>query len=97
MMGFATSMGDMEKCPFEGAPGLFVSPDGKYLLYVQLDEARNSLMMAENFSENPQPYDECGRMADFFARTFPATRTPAARTDDAGLTLAWCSAPEACG
>jgi Tol biopolymer transport system component/DNA-binding winged helix-turn-helix (wHTH) protein len=44
-----TIMGDMEKSPFEGAPGLSVSPDGKYLLYVQLDEARNSLMMAENF------------------------------------------------
>ncbi len=44
-----TNMGDMEKGPYEGAPGLSVSPDGKYLLYVQLDEARNSLMMAENF------------------------------------------------
>ncbi|HKM49381.1 MAG TPA: winged helix-turn-helix domain-containing protein [Terriglobales bacterium] len=44
-----TALGDMEKSPFEGAPGLSVSPDGKYLLYVQLDEARNSLMMAENF------------------------------------------------
>jgi hypothetical protein len=31
------------------APGLSVSPDGKYLLYVQLDEARSGLMMAENF------------------------------------------------
>ena len=44
-----TTMGDMEKGPYEGAPGLSVSPDGKNLLYVQLDEARNSLMMAENF------------------------------------------------
>jgi Tol biopolymer transport system component/DNA-binding winged helix-turn-helix (wHTH) protein len=44
-----TFMGDMEKSPFGGAPGLSISPDGKYLLYVQLDEARNSLMLAENF------------------------------------------------
>jgi Tol biopolymer transport system component/DNA-binding winged helix-turn-helix (wHTH) protein len=44
-----TVMGDMEKSPFEGAPGLSVSPDGKYLLYVQLDEGRSSMMMAENF------------------------------------------------
>jgi hypothetical protein len=42
-------MGDMEKYPCEGAPGLSVSPDGKYLLVVQVDEERNSLMMAENF------------------------------------------------
>jgi Tol biopolymer transport system component/DNA-binding winged helix-turn-helix (wHTH) protein len=44
-----TIMGDMEKYPCEGAPGLSVSPDGKYLLVVQVDEERNSLMMAENF------------------------------------------------
>ncbi|MGB9204402.1 MAG: hypothetical protein WCB94_10590, partial [Terriglobales bacterium] len=44
-----TVMGDMEKSPYEGAPGLSVAPDGKYLLYVQLDEGRSSLMMAENF------------------------------------------------
>ncbi len=44
-----TVMGDMDKDPFDGAPGLSISPDGKYLLFVQLDEARNSLMMAENF------------------------------------------------
>jgi sugar lactone lactonase YvrE len=44
-----TVMGAMEKEPYKGAPGLSVSPDGKYLLYVQLDEARNSLMLAENF------------------------------------------------
>lgn len=44
-----TNICDMEKGPYEGAPGLSVSPDGRYILYVQLDEARNNLMLAENF------------------------------------------------
>jgi len=47
--GKITTMGEMEKFPFYGAPGLSVSPDARYLLYVQLDEGRNSLMLAENF------------------------------------------------
>jgi Tol biopolymer transport system component/DNA-binding winged helix-turn-helix (wHTH) protein len=40
---------DMEKKPYQGAPGLSVSPDGHFLLYVQVDEAGTSLMLAENF------------------------------------------------
>jgi len=44
-----TNMGDMEKGPYDGAPGLGVSQDGRYLLFVQLDEGRNTLMLAENF------------------------------------------------
>lgn len=44
-----TNLGDMEKSPYEGAPGFSVSPDGRYLLYVQLDESRDSLMLADNF------------------------------------------------
>lgn len=43
------AMGEIEKKIYQGAPGLSVSPDGRYILYVQLDEARNSLMLAENF------------------------------------------------
>lgn len=43
------AVGGMEKEPFFGAPGLAVSPDGRFVLYVQLDEARNNLMLAENF------------------------------------------------
>ena len=44
-----TNIFDMEKKPYQGAPGLSVSPDGHFLLYVQLDEAGTSLMLAENF------------------------------------------------
>lgn len=44
-----TVMGDVEKWLYQGAPGFSVSPDGRYVLYVQLDEARNYLMVAENF------------------------------------------------
>jgi Tol biopolymer transport system component/DNA-binding winged helix-turn-helix (wHTH) protein len=40
---------DMDKNPYQGAPGLSVSPDGHFLLYVQLDEAGSNLMLAENF------------------------------------------------
>ena len=44
-----TMIGEFEKPPFNGAPGLAISPDGRNLLYLQLDEARNNLMLAENF------------------------------------------------
>ncbi len=42
-------MGEMEKDPYEGAPGMSLSPDRRFILYVRLDEARNNLMLAENF------------------------------------------------
>jgi hypothetical protein len=44
-----TIMGAMEKYPFGGAPGFSVSPDGRFVLDVQLDEAKNNSMLAENF------------------------------------------------
>jgi hypothetical protein len=44
-----TTVAFWEKQPFAGAPGMGVSPDGRWILYVQLDEARNHLMLAENF------------------------------------------------
>jgi hypothetical protein len=42
-------MGEMEKDPCEGAPGISVFPDRRFILYVRLGEARNNLMLAENF------------------------------------------------
>ncbi|HTR25184.1 MAG TPA: winged helix-turn-helix domain-containing protein [Terriglobales bacterium] len=39
----------LDKDPYYGAPGLAVSPDGRSVLYVQLDEGRDNLMLAENF------------------------------------------------
>ena len=44
-----TLVGIMDKDPYEGAPALSISPDGRFILVVQLDEARDSLMLAENF------------------------------------------------
>jgi Tol biopolymer transport system component len=40
---------EKEKGPYQAAPGMSVSADGRSVLYVQLDEARNNLMLAENF------------------------------------------------
>lgn len=47
--GKITQVGIMDKDPYEGAPALSISPDGRFILVVQLDEARDSLMLAENF------------------------------------------------
>ena len=44
-----SSVAYWEKEPFVGAPGMGVSPDGRWILYVQLDGSRNNLMLAENF------------------------------------------------
>jgi Tol biopolymer transport system component/DNA-binding winged helix-turn-helix (wHTH) protein len=43
------AIGEMEKDPFNGAPGMSISPDGRFILSVQVDEARDTLMLAENF------------------------------------------------
>lgn len=44
-----TVMGETDGTLYVGAPGFTISPDGRYMLYVQLDEARSNLMLAENF------------------------------------------------
>jgi Tol biopolymer transport system component/DNA-binding winged helix-turn-helix (wHTH) protein len=44
-----TIVGPFVKSPFQGTPALSVSPDGRSVLFVQLDEARDNLMLAENF------------------------------------------------
>jgi Tol biopolymer transport system component len=38
-----------EKEPYFGAPGLAVSPDGRYLLYLQVTEQSSDIMLVENF------------------------------------------------
>ena len=50
---FATNkisvIGATGRDPYYGAPGLSISPDGHFALFVQLDEGRDNLMLAENF------------------------------------------------
>ena len=44
-----TVIGETEKDPDRGAPGMSVSPDGRFILYVQLDDIGYNLILAENF------------------------------------------------
>ena len=44
-----TNMDSLDKNLYQGAPGLSISPDGRFLLHLQLDEARDNVMLAENF------------------------------------------------
>jgi Tol biopolymer transport system component/DNA-binding winged helix-turn-helix (wHTH) protein len=44
-----TTIDSLDKTPYEGAPALSISPDGRFMLHMQIDESRDSLMLAENF------------------------------------------------
>ncbi len=38
-----------EKAPFYWEPGLALSPDGSWILYVQIDRVEMDIMLVENF------------------------------------------------
>jgi hypothetical protein len=44
-----TQIGKPEKAPWRYNPGLAVSPDGRWLLYAQVDENTSHIMLVENF------------------------------------------------
>src|SRR5262249_23639686 len=51
--GFAPSriadVTKLQKKPVYGPPGLAVSPDGRFILYVQRDSSSSDIMLVENF------------------------------------------------
>lgn len=44
-----TPIGVLEREPLQGPPGLTVSPDGRWVLYVQVDQSISDIMLVENF------------------------------------------------
>jgi Tol biopolymer transport system component len=42
-------LGVLERDPLQGPPGLTVSPDGRWVLYVQADQSISDIMLVENF------------------------------------------------
>lgn len=42
-------LGVLDRDPLQGAPGLTISPDGRWLLYAQVDQSVSDLMLVQNF------------------------------------------------
>ncbi|MGH9938446.1 MAG: hypothetical protein ACREAM_19570, partial [Blastocatellia bacterium] len=47
--GQVNEVAQLERDVDKFVPGLAVSPDGRYLLYVQRDQSGSDIMMVENF------------------------------------------------
>ncbi|HEY3198711.1 MAG TPA: DPP IV N-terminal domain-containing protein [Nitrospirales bacterium] len=47
--GLATQIAQLEKPILPAIPGFAVSPDGRWILYVQLDQSGSDIMLMENF------------------------------------------------
>ena len=47
--GRMTQVAAPEKLPVLGMPGLAVSPDGRWILYAQVDQDISDIMLVENF------------------------------------------------